>query len=455
MDKDRIILDVLARHKDPVSLHELYAAMEQGASERTLRRLLKVLVEQGQVLATGGKKNRRYQLMQPPAVVGRNQEAASNPLTEPKHIIFSERSLEICEYLKKPLYAREPCTYNEIWLMGYIPNETFYLSDSQRKVLIEAGGQKDHEPAGTYANKIYDRFLIDLSYNSSRLEGNTYSLLDTQKLLLEGKTPEGKMDADRVMILNHKEAIRFLVKGVNRIDLTEESIRTLHFLLSDNLVLEKDSGHIRTDGVKISGSVYIPLDNPDRIQKIFSAIVKKAQKIKDVFEQSFFLLVHLSYLQAFMDVNKRLARLAANIPLVKQNYIPISFNDIEKTDYQTAIIAIYELNEPGPLSDLYVFSYLRTCKEYEVTSSSMVFDVERVRYRKTRRELIALIIKEKIKKKELRSYVEKTAKKLIPSEDQANFIEDVIEDLYHLDNIKLLGLGITRQEFEAWQAYNK
>jgi len=450
MDKSLIILDALARKK-AFTLSELAIALENTISERTLRRLLKVLAEEGKIKYSGGKKNRQYQLIERSSLNTSIPELPSMG----REVIFSDKSLEFFLKLKAPLYAREPCTYNDIWLMGYIPNETFYLSDVQRKLLTECGSQTVHnQPAGTYANKIYDRILIDLSYNSSRLEGNTYSLLDTQKLLLEGKAAEDKIDADRIMILNHKEAIRFLVKGVERIEVNEECIRTLHYLLADGLVLPKHAGNIRQDGVRISGSVYIPLDNFSRIEKIFSVIIEKAQKIKDVFEQSFFLLAHLSYLQAFMDVNKRLARLSANIPLVKNNYIPISFNDIEKEDYQTAVIAIYELNEILPLSDLFCFSYIKTCKEYLVTSEAIAFDPQRVRYRQARRTLIANIIKEKVTAKNFRSYIEMGADS-IPKVDQKKFIEDVLEDLYHLDIIKLAGLGVTRQEFEAWQAFNR
>lgn len=450
MNQQNIILDVLARNKNAISLSELSEQLNHAISDRTLRRLLRALAEQGKIRLSGQYRNRKYAFMEG------NKEIDAPTTSQTSNKLFSNQSLAILQKLDIPLYAREPCTHNEIWLMSYIPNETFYLSETQRKILAQWGSQTgQNQPAGTYANRIYNRLLIDLSYNSSRLEGNTYSLSETEKLLFEGKAAEDKIDTDRVMILNHKEAIRYLVKGVERIAVNEESIRTLHYLLSDGLVLPQDCGNIRRDSVKISGSVYFPLENPTQIQKILSVIAEKASKITNVFEQSFFLLVHLSYLQAFIDVNKRVARLAANIPLVKNDFIPISFNDIEKEDYQKAIIAIYELNQTLPLSDLFVFSYTKSCKEYQVIYQSFVFDAERIRYRIERRTLIAKIIKEKVPGSQLRNYIETIAKESIPILHQEKFVDDVLDDLYHLDHIKLAGLEVTRQEFEDWQAQAK
>ncbi len=215
--------------------------------------------------------------------------------------------------------------------------------------------------AGTYAHQIYNRLLVDLSYNSSRLEGNTYSLPETQKLLLKGEAAEGKLDEERTMILNHKEAIRYLIDNAPRLQVDSLTICTLHFLLVGALVEVEDAGRIRREGIKIWGSVYIPYEDPKQLQARLDLIAQKASQIEDPYEQSFFLLVHVSYLQAFIDVNKRTARLSSNIPLIQKNLVPLSFNDVTREDYNSAIITIYELQDIRPLLDLYRFSYLRTC----------------------------------------------------------------------------------------------
>lgn len=315
--------------------------------------------------------------------------------------------------------------------------------------LKSSGGRsKDHDPAGTYAHQIFNRLLIDLSYNSSRLEGNTYSLLDTKKLLFHGETPEGKLDQEKVMILNHKEAIRHLVEKAGQIKIKDESIFTIHYLLSDGLVESKYAGKVRDHGVRIGGSTYIPFEDPPRLKRQLKRIADKAAKIQDPFEQSFFLLVHISYIQAFSDVNKRTARICANIPLIAQNFVPLSFNDVDTDDYMAAIIAIYEFQDLCPLADIYVYSYMRTCTMYDSTIQAMGFDEIRVRYRRERRELIRKIILKKLTGNPLAMFIQKEIEKNIPLQDRIEFMQDLQDDL---DKSRIASLRVSPQELEVWQ----
>jgi Fic family protein len=272
--------------------------------------------------------------------------------------IFSLENKIIIDQIRQPLIKRDLCSYNADWLEAYQPNQTYYLSVEQRQLLHQHGKPLiDELPAGTYARKIFNHLLINLSYNSARLEGNTYTLVDTEKLLLEGKTAANKLDMETVMLLNHKEAIRFLVDGINRMEINIDNIRSLHYLLADGLIQPEDAGQIRDIGVRISLSTYLPLEGKSQLTTQLNKIVSTARQIEEPYEQSFFLLVHISYLQAFIDVNKRTARLAANIPLVRHNLVPISFNDITIDDYNSAMISCYELNQTEPLAQLYVWSY--------------------------------------------------------------------------------------------------
>ena len=292
--------------------------------------------------------------------------------------------------------------------------------------------------------------MIDLSYNSSRLEGNTYSLLDTQKLILEGASAEGKMEEEKMMILNHKEAIRYLVDNASKLAVNQETICTLHYLLSDGLVVSRYAGKLRDHGVRIGGSNYIPFEDKSHLELRLSRIIKKAEMILDPFEQSFFLLVHISYLQCFVDVNKRTARLCANIPLIKGNLVPLSFNDVSREDYTSAIIAIYELQNVLPLIDLYVFSYLKTCAMYDATVETVGFDEVRVRYRQQRRSVIQnLILNELIGNSMQEFIVQETSK--LPKKDQNLFLEDLMEDLREIDASRIAGLGITQEQLQKWK----
>ena len=186
------------------------------------------------------------------------------------------------------------------------------------------------------------------------------------------------------------------------------------------------------------------------MQDHFSLIIKKAAAIKNPYEQSLFLLAHMSYLQGFSDVNKRTARLCSNISLIKNNLVPLSCNDVEREDYTSAMIAIYELQEIRPLLDLYIFSYMRTCAMYDSTVKAIGFDEIRVRYRELRRKVIRDIIVNKLIDKPMKEYVSSQALEMVTEEDQKSFFEDVMEDLKEMDQSRIAGLGIIPDQLNAW-----
>lgn len=444
-DNKESILSILRDLDAPAALADIKGQLD--VPERTLHRWLAQLVEAGQVLATGQKRGRRYAL---PAVMLKPETDSSS------HLLFSPAALSLLEQVRQPLITRDPCTYNTGWLDAYQPNKTFYLEESQRETLMQQGRQASAElPAGTYAQRIFNRLLIDLSYNSSRLEGNTYSLLDTQKLLLEGMAADNKLDAEKIMLLNHKDAIRLLVDGINRMEISTDNIRSLHYLLSDGLVPPGAAGQIRSDAVRVSSSTYIPLESQQRLEQQLALIADKARRITDPFEQSFFLLVHISYLQAFIDVNKRTARLACNIPLVRHNLAPLSFNDIDKDDYASAVIVTYELNDTRPLAELYAWSYLRSCKLYSATAEAIGIDPLRVQYRAIRRELIRDIVQQSLHGDTMERYIEEQTVQLVPPAHREKFLTDLYTDLNNLAPYNIAGLGFSLKQLEAWRKGGK
>jgi fido (protein-threonine AMPylation protein) len=403
------------------------------------------LVEEGAVRKIGQKRGTKY------IVAGRAEEAKSEISS-----CFSSASLRVIEFVKKPLFERHPVAYANDWFNSYQPNASYYLSEILRQQLRVSGERANiQDPAGTYAHQIFNRLIIDLSYNSSRLEGNTYSLLDTERLLLHGDTAEGKLDEEKAMILNHKEAIRYLVDNAPKIEVSRNVICTLHFLLSDGLVESTEAGKIRKHGVRIGGSTYIPFEDPKRLEQQLEKIAHKAAQIKDPYEQSIFLLIHVSYLQAFADVNKRTARLAANISLIRGNLVPLAFSDVSVEDYMSAMIAIYELQNVQPLVDLYVYSYLRTCAAYDSTVKAMGFDEVRVRYRQERREVVRNIILQALVGEEIKKFIDAEASYRVPIAASADFKEDILEDLEQIDESRLAGLGITPEQLKEWKILKK
>lgn len=439
-DKKLSLLHQLSQELEPVSLPELLEKLGQKYSERSIRRWLSEMIQEGMIEKLGKKRASRYKVIRP---ISRQQGSTSS--------FFGSESAAIIEKIRRPLYERESVSYSSEWLDIYRPNTDSYLPLPYRNQMHKAGKRlRNEDPAGIYAHQIYNRLLIDLSYNSSRLEGNTYSLLDTQRLLLEGTSAEGKLDEEKIMILNHKEAIRYLVDNAHRLEVNQETICTLHFLLSDGLVEPRYAGKVRDHQVRIGGSVYLSIESTHLLQEHLEKIVKKGALIEDPFEQSFFLLVHLTYLQAFTDVNKRTARLSANIPMIKSNLVPLSFNDIERDDYTSAIIAVYELNEIRPLVDLYVFSYMRTCAVYDSTVKTLGFDEIRVRYRKERREIIRSLIEKKLVGDTLNNFIVQKSKELVKTEDLESFREDIWQDIKEMDVTRIAGLGLTNEQLNIW-----
>lgn len=433
-----VALEALKRQQTPITLPQLLIELGQNYSERTLRRWLTEWVKMGVIQKIGQKRGTHY-------------IAAQEGSQEPATICFSPESVKILEQVRAPYALRKPLTYNPMWLNNYHPNKDSYLEPALKNRLYEAGNRaSNHKLAGTYARQIYNRLLIDLSYNSSRLEGNTYSLLETKKLLIEGIDTPGKLDEEKTMILNHKEAIRFLVDKSNEATIQETTIYTLHYLLSDGLVSSQYAGKLRDYGVRIGGSTYIPLENSQLLHKHLIEICCKANLINDPYEKSLFLLAHIAYLQAFVDVNKRTARLSANIPFITNNLVPLSFEGIKQEDYTSAMIAIYELNDIRPLIDLYTYSYLRTAEAYDVTLGAIGFDPVRVQYRQERREIIRHIVLKQLHGQQLQAYIHSMIPQTVKADDQDQVIRNIHEDLEQLGLQSIVGLGITVAELDSW-----
>lgn len=235
-----------------------------------------------------------------------------------------------------------------------------------------------------------DRLLVDLSWASSHLEGNTYSLLNTRRLIEEGQVAESKDAAETQMILNHKAAIEFPVDSADELAFNRQTILILHALLSDNLLPDPSaSGCLRRIGVGVHHSVYRPLENPQLIDECFQQVVDTAAAIREPFEQAFFAMVHLPYLQPFEDVNKRVSRLAANIPLARHNLCPISFVDVPERAYVDGLLGVYELNRVELLRDVFVWAYERSAQSYAAIRQSLGEpDRFRLRFRNELTEVI-------------------------------------------------------------------
>ena len=429
-----------------ISIEELSKKLEHRFPRRTLQRYLAALVKGKKLILSGSGRGSRYQITNND---NKNLTVLSNS-SAPK---LSPLSQEIRSLIHRPTHEKNKVGYNKKFLYSYKPNKTFYLSSELRNHLTAIGKQPEKKlPAGTYARKIFTRLLIDLSWNSSRLEGNTYSLLETERLLELGETAQGKEAHETHMILNHKAAIELLVEEAKNMTFNRYTLFSIHALLSQNLLSDSSAcGRLRTIAVGITGTLFHPLDNPHLIAEYFDKILETALVINDPFEQSFFIMVHLPYLQPFEDVNKRVSRLAANIPLVRGNFSPLSFIDVPQQDYVDAILAIYELNRIELMRDLFVWAYERSCARYSMIQK-IIGDPDpfRLRYRTAIADLINHIVCSAMNKKETIPFIQQQSKKL-PLEDQSKFIEITETELMSLHEGNIARYKIRPSEYKAWE----
>lgn len=441
---------------DGIGIQDIARAVGPDIPRRTLQHRLKYLVDEKRLVREGEKRWVKYRIpleqgmRQPGVAEGRDETADDFQLP------VSESSLKIQEYVRQRVKARTPVGYDRAFLESYRPNVSAYLSEEERAHLKEVGTPTTGEqPAGTYAKRILNRLLIDLSWNSSRLEGNTYSLLDTRRLIDFGAEAEGKERLEAQMILNHKEAIEFLVGAAEEIGFNRHTLLNLHALLANNLLADPEAaGRLRHIAVGIEKSPFHPLELPQVIEECFDQVLATAAAIKNPFEQSFFVMVQLPYLQPFDDVNKRVSRLAANIPLIKANLIPLSFTDVPTSTYTEAMLGVYELNETDLLKDVFIWAYERSVSRYAAVRQSMGEpDPFKMKHRTGLRALVGEIVRMRMDRKSAFTHIATWAKKNIDVDESEHFREVAESELLGLHEGNFARYRVKPSEFLAWQEY--
>lgn len=429
-----------------------------GLHRRTLQRRLHRLVQQNR-LSTSGESV---------ALLYRRAEGASGSVPHSFHAPEADASLFVAEsdgyvpvsadgaairdQVRRPLMHRRPVGYQQDFLQAYQPGTTFYLPLALRRQLHELGRTSQGErPAGTYAREILGRLMVDLSWASSRLEGNTYSRLDTQNLIELGQIASGKDALETQMILNHKAAIELLIEGVDEVGFDAFTFKNLHAVLSQDLMRDPLAcGRLRRRTVEVSGTVFHPLALPQRIEDCFHGLLAKAAAIEDPFEQAFFLMVQLPYLQPFEDVNKRVSRIGANIPLIQHNLCPLSFVDVPERAYIEGTLGVYELNRVELLRDVFVWAYERSCQRYLAIAQTMVApDPLKIRYREALIEAVQSVVKGL--QSPTRKLLSQLAAQHAERTDRAAFAQMLETALQQLHEGSVARYRLRRSEYLAWQ----
>ena len=343
METSREILQFL--HYHPLSSREdIRHGIDFQGSDATLKRLIATGIGAGDIVVEGKARATRYSL------------------SNRAHLLMP---LNLDTYFANDIDQRQVQTgFNFNLITQQLPEvnlfsqeETEHLQSLQKVFRSHVDNMSESE-----YRKEMERLGIDLSWKSSQIEGNTYSLLETERLLRESKTADGKTKEEAVMLLNHKDALRFVLENPDYLQhLSISHIEDIHSLLTKELSVDKGLRHRR---VGITGTNYHPLDNEFQIREAMHATCDLINSKSNVFEKALLALLLLSYIQPFMDGNKRTARITSNALLIANGYCPLSFRTVDSIDYKKAMLIFYEQNNLHAFKQIFISQFEFAVSEY-------------------------------------------------------------------------------------------
>ena len=343
MNESRDILQYL--HYHPLSSRgDITAGTAFKGSDATLKRMIAAGIKAGDIVAEGKARATRYRLSP--------QAQLLMPLNLDTYFV-----LEVDERQVQSSYNFE--------LINGLLAETRLFSDKEQShldALQDEFRQHVSELTDNEYRKEMERLGIDLSWKSSQIEGNTYTLLETERLLRESKTAEGKTREEAVMLLNHKDALSFVLDNPDYLkELTVSHIEDIHQLLTKDLSIDKG---LRRHRVGITGTNYHPLDNEFQIREAMRDACELINSKSNIFEKALLTLILLSYIQPFSDGNKRTARITSNAILIANDYCPLSFRSIDSIVYKKAMLIFYEQNNLYAFKQIFMEQFEFAVKEY-------------------------------------------------------------------------------------------
>lgn len=334
IDKRELEIIELIKKNQEVSSSEIFDSLSTSISYATVKRILSKLINENLLTKRGQGKSTKY-------------------LISPTYEIIYPVDIE--KYYEKEIDERE---IKESFNLHLIPKtlkecSVFTVNELEQLSLLQKKFEKNISQLSEIEyKKELERLAIDLSWKSSQIEGNTYSLLETERLLKEKETASGKTKEEAVMLLNHKEAIDFIIENPDYlIPLSVPKIEDIHSLLIKELGVDKN---IRKRRVGISGTNYRPLDNEFQISEALSNMCELVNSKENVFEKALLLLVLISYIQPFVDGNKRTARIVSNAILLNHKHCPISFRTVDSVEYKKAMLLFYEQNNISSFKEIFI-----------------------------------------------------------------------------------------------------
>ncbi len=329
--------------RSEVAFSELFTILGQNTSERTLKRDLSDLVEAGVLTTRGGGRSLVYFI----PTAGRfflPVEASSYGAEEPDIRLgaLTSYQFDIWQHWPQVLFSN-----NELATLQ------FNTDSYQTRVATQSADIRSRE---------LERFIIELSWKSSKIEGNTYTLLDTELLLREGIPSKTNTPEETTMILNHKIAFEFVLEQTrNQTHLTRSFIEKVHELLMTGLL--HDTG-LRKSAMGITGSTYRPLDNQFQIGEALESCIRAINSCPRGFEKALTALIGISYVQPFVDGNKRTARLVANALLLANKLAPLSYRNVDEIQYRASLLAFYEQLSILPMKKIFIEQYIFASENY-------------------------------------------------------------------------------------------
>lgn len=343
MDISREILQFLHYHPQS-SRDEIAKGIEFGGSDATMKRYIATGIQNGDIEVEGKARATRYRL------------------SSQAHLLMP---LNLDTYFAIDIDKRQVQTsFNFELIRNQLPAVSLFNDDEMAHLqnLHAEFGKHLSEMSDNEYRREMERLGIDLSWKSSQIEGNTYSLLETERLLRESKTAEGKTKEEAVMLLNHKDALRFILDNPDYLqELSISRIEDIHQLLTKELSVDKGIRHRR---VGITGTNYRPLDNEFQIREALCDTCNLINGKNNVFEKALLALVLLSYIQAFSDGNKRTARITSNAILMANGYCPLSFRTVDSIDYKKAMLIFYEQNNLYAFKQIFIEQFEFAVREY-------------------------------------------------------------------------------------------
>lgn len=323
---------------------EIMAGLTKVLSDSTMKRLLSAAVKEGNIETAGRGPATKYKL------------------TPQAHVTMP---LDLATYFNREIDEREVQeSFNFDLIRDVLPKVEVFTKE-ELEVLNAAQMEFEKNTEGMTESeyrKEMERLGVDLSWKSSQIEGNTYSLLETERLLKDKQTASGKTKEEAIMLLNHKDALDFVLDAPDYLkELSVHRIEDLHSILTKELEVDRNIRHRR---VGITGTNYRPLDNEFQIREALEDTCTLVNGKDNVFEKAILTLVLLSYIHAFVDGNKRTARITSNAILIANGYCPISFRTVDSIDYKKAMLMFYEQNNIAAFKKIFIEQFLFAVKTY-------------------------------------------------------------------------------------------